>query len=418
MTDERVGAKMTANLAIPFLTSSTGALLVVRGRQEAALARWPTMTRTHRGVADGAVDGLPRHVDVLVIGAGQAGLGVAYWLGKHPELSVLVVDALPVGESWVQRWDSLQLFTPRRFSALPGLRFPSGATRAPSRLEMAAYLRTYAEKLELPVRTGVDVRHVARVADGFVAQTGGGPVRAKHLVIATGPFRQPYVPAAGDDLDASVTQLHSLHYRRPSDIPAGEVLIVGGGNSAAQLAIELAGSHTVTIASPGPLWFLPEDILGASMYWWTLLSGILNAKADAWLSRYVRRRGDAIVGQELRALIREGQVRLLPHRVLAGQGRELELADGTAVPVASVLWCTGFRPATSWLEVDGALDPTGAPVHDQGASPVPGLHWMGLPWQTRLNSSIIDGVDRDARCTVRRIVAASQPAAAPKVRGS
>jgi putative flavoprotein involved in K+ transport len=209
-----------------------------------------------------------------------------------------------------------------------------------------------------------------------------------------------------------VTQLHSFAYRRPSDIPAGDVLVVGGGNSAAQLALELASSHRVTLASPGPLWFLPEDILGISMYWWTLLTGILNAGADARISRYIRRRGDAIVGTELRGLISAGQVRLLPHRVVGGRGHTVELADGTSLPVTSVLWCTGFRPDTGWIDVEGALDPTGAPLHDDGASPVPGLHWMGLPWQTRLNSSIIDGVDRDARRTVRRIVTASAARAA------
>lgn len=355
-------------------------------------------------VPDGTDQPLPHRVDLLVVGAGQAGLGVAYWLKQHPELAVLVVDAEPIGESWVQRWDSLQLFTPQRFSALPGMRFPRGGSRTPSRLEMAAYLRRYAEVMALPVRTGVRVTRLGRDAADFVAETTHGSIRADQVVLATGPFRRPYVPDAADDLDPSVAQLHSFDYRRPSDIPPGNVLIVGGGNSAAQLAIELALTHKVSIASPGPLWFLPEDILGASMYWWTLLSGILNAKADAWICRYIRRRGDAIVGQELRSLIREGQVRLLPHRVVAGHGTHLKLADGTSVPVTSVLWCTGFRPDTGWIEVAGVLDTVGAPVHDQGASPVRGLHWMGLPWQTRLNSSIIDGVDRDARATVQRVM--------------
>jgi putative flavoprotein involved in K+ transport len=361
----------------------------------------------------GDADDLPREVDVLVIGAGQAGLGVAHSLRRHPWLQVLVVDALPVGESWVERWESLQLFTPRRFSGLPGLRFPAGPDRTPSRLEMAEYLRSYAAAFALPVRSGVLVRRLSRDRSGFVAQTTSGPVHAQQVVLATGPFRAPYVPAAGKDLDPSVTQLHSFHYRRPSDIPPGDVLIVGGGNSAAQLALELASSHRVTVASPGPLWFLPEDVLGISMYWWTLLTGILNAGTDARVSRYIRRRGDAIVGTQLRRLVRDGRVRLLPHRVVGARGRSATLADGTVLPVDSVLWCTGFRPDTDWIDLPGAVDQRGAPVHDAGASPVRGLHWMGLPWQTRLNSSIINGVDRDARRTARRIVAAHRPGKAP-----
>jgi len=343
-----------------------------------------------------------RQVDVLVVGAGQAGLGAAFRL-RPLSLEVLVLDARPVGESWTERWDSLQLFTPRRFSALPGLRFPAGATRSPSRTEMADYLRAYVREFALPVETGVRVERLSGGTGDFLAQTTGGVVRARQVVLASGPFRRPYVPAAAEGLDPTVLQLHSYDYRRPQDVPPGPVLVVGGGNSAAQLAVELAATHEVTVASPGELWFLPEDVLGVSTYWWTLLTGVLNAPSGAWISRYIRRRGDAIVGRQLRGLVRAGRVRVLPHRVVAGRGGEVELEDGTRLTVATVLWCTGFRPDTAWIDVSGALDEDGAPRHTEGASPVAGLHWMGLPWQTRLNSSIIDGVDRDAKATARRI---------------
>lgn len=359
-----------------------------------------------QGTSQGPAAGRVREVDVLVIGAGQAGLGTAYWLQRRGDLEVLVLDAAPVGQSWIDRWDSLQLFTPRRFSALPGLRFPKGPTRSPSRTEMARYLRAYVDRFGLPVETGVRVHRLTTGPSGFCAETSAGVVHARHVVLATGPFHVPFVPGAGAQLDPSVTQLHSYDYRRPDDVPPGRVLVVGGGNSAAQLAVELAATHDVTVASPGEPWFLPEDVLGVSMYWWTLLTGVLNAAADARVSRYVRRRGDAVVGRQLRELARSGRVRLLPHRVVAGHGDQVELADGTRVPVSTVLWCTGFRPDTAWVEVEGAVDGDGAPRHHEGASPVAGLHWMGLPWQTRLNSSIIDGVDRDARRTARRILAA------------
>jgi putative flavoprotein involved in K+ transport len=345
---------------------------------------------------------LPGDVDVLIIGAGQAGLGAAHWLHRSGVHDVVLVDGQPVGQSWLERWDSLQLFTPRRFSALPGLRFPLGAGRSPSRVEMAAYLRDYADRLPSPVRVGVHVESLTYETGAFVATTSAGCVRARQVVLATGPFRRPYVPAAAEGLEPSVRQLHSFEYRRPSDVPPDAVLIVGGGNSAAQLAIELARTHEVTVASPGPLWFLAEDILGVSMYWWTLLTGVLNARGSAWISRYIRRRGDAIVGRELRELVERGQVRLVPHRVVAGAGDRVTCGDGSVLFVASVLWCTGFRPDTSWIDIPGATDAAG-PVHVRGASPVGGLHWMGLPWQTRLNSSIIDGVDRDGRRTARRV---------------
>ncbi len=344
--------------------------------------------------------------DVLVVGAAQAGLGAAYELTREPGLDVLVLDGQPVGQSWRDRWDSLTLFTPRRFSGLPGLRFPRASSRCPSRLEMADYLQSYADRFALPVRTGVRVTRLRREDGVFVASTDQGEVRAAQVVLATGPFHRPFVPDAARGLHEDVHQLHSYDYRRPAQLPSGDVLVVGGGNSAAQLAVELASTHLVTVASPGPLWYLPEDVLGISMYWWTYLTGILNADKDAKISRYIRRRGDAIVGKQLEELVEAGEVQLHPHRVVSGSGRVVVLEDGTALPVSTVLWCTGFRPETSWLDLPGALNDRGEPLHDEGASPVPGLHWMGLPWQTRLNSSIIDGVHRDARRTAERVRAA------------
>lgn len=342
-------------------------------------------------------------VDVLVVGAGQAGLGAAYWLTRDANLSVRVIDRAPLGESWRERWDSLQLFTPRRFSSLPGLDFPEGPTRCPSRLEMADYLVAYTAHHALPVATGVTVTRLARDEGGFLAETSEGKIRARHVVLATGPFHLPFIPDAGEGLSEKVWQLHSYDYRRPEQVPAGRVLVVGGGNSAAQLAVELAQTHKVTVASPAPPWYLPEDVLGISMYWWTYLTGILNAGKDARVSRYIRDRGDAIVGKQLDTLVSAGRVRLHPHRVVSGEGERVRLEDGTDIDVAAVLWCTGFRADTRWLDVPGAVDSKGEPLHDEGASPVPGLHWMGLPWQTRLNSSIIDGVDRDARALAARI---------------
>ena len=346
---------------------------------------------------------LPHDVDVLVVGAGQAGLGTAYWLTRDPALRVLVVDRAPVGQSWVDRWDSLVLFTPRRFSSLPGLAFPDGPTRCPDRLEMAAYLRAYAERFDLPVRTGVEVRRLTGTAGAFVAETSQGTVRARHVVLASGPFARPHVPDAAAGLSPHVHQLHSGGYSSPQDVPPGEVVVVGGGNSAAQLAVELSATHRVTVVTPRPPWYLPVSVLGVDLYWWLRLTGVLNAGADSRVARSVQRRGDAIIGRQLRELVRAGRVAVVPHRVVAAEQDRLQLADGTALRVSSVLWCTGFRPDTRWLDVPGATEADGTPVHTAGASPVRGLHWMGLPWQTRLNSSIIDGVDRDARAVARRV---------------
>lgn len=342
-------------------------------------------------------------LDVLVVGAGQAGLGTARTLLRSGVPRVLVVDGDPVGTSWLDRWDSLRLFTPRHFSALPGRRFPRGATRSPSRTEMAAYLQDYAR--DLPVRTGVRVERLQRDGGRFLASTSAGHLTARQVVLATGPYSRPRLPAAAQRLGPGVVQLHSSQYRRPADVPPGPVVVVGGGNSAAQLALELSRDHRVHVAASQQPWFLPEDVLGISLYWWISLTGVLRAPAGSRVERYVRGRGDGVVGQELRRRVERGEVALTTSRVVDAEDDALVLADWRRLPTRTVLWCTGFTPDTGFVDVPGALDDDGAPLHDRGASPVPGLHWMGLPWQTRMDSGIIHGVAADARRTARRVAA-------------
>ncbi len=344
-------------------------------------------------------------VDVLVVGAGQAGLGTVHHLRREaPGLSVRVLDAGErVGDSWRGRWDSLRLFTPRRWSALPGLPFPAGPGESPDRLEMAAYLQAYAARLDVPVETGARVTRLVRDGQGFCAQTPAGPVRARQVVLATGPFGDPHVPAAAAGLDASVVQRHSHDYRRPSDLPGAVTAVVGGGNSAAQLALELRTSRRVVLVTPGEPWFVPSHLLGVTSYRWMSALGVLGADADGRLSRWVRRRGDAVFGRELVGPLRRGELDLRPSRVVGAEGRALVLADGSRLVADAVLWCTGFHASYGWVAVEGALDTAGDPVHDRGASPVPGLHWMGLPWQSRLDSSIVHGVDADGLRTARRV---------------
>jgi putative flavoprotein involved in K+ transport len=356
--------------------------------------------------APDSLDGIT-DVDVLVVGAGQAGLGTGYWLGRRTRLSFLVVDGTDrIGDSWRQRWDSLELFTPRRFSSLPGTAMPRGRGEYPSKDETADYLAAFADNQGLPIRPRTRVLTLEQDGlGGFVADTTTGCIRARHVVVASGPYNTPFVPEAADGLDPSVAQLHSSAYRRPGDLPGQDVLVVGAGNSAAQLAVELAASRRVTVAAPGGMWFLPARVLGVSLYWWLWLTGILNGPSGNRVSRMVRARGDGVIGRDLQALVAAGTVRMRKERVCGARGRAVVLADGTEVRTNAVLWCTDYRPDHAWLRVPGALDEQGRPVHGAGRSPVPGLHWVGLPWQTRLNSGIIDGVDRDARKAVRRIMA-------------
>lgn len=345
-------------------------------------------------------------MDVLVVGGGQAGLGTGHHLARLSSLSFLIVDGADrVGDSWRRRWDSLVLFTPRRFSSLPGTPMPRGPGEYATKDQAGDYFEDYAARERLPVRLRTRVTGLTRHdAGGYVAETTTGLIRARHVVIATGPYTAPYVPDAAAGLDPAVAQLHSSAYRAPADLPGDDVLVVGAGNSAAQLAVELAtAGRRVTVAAPGGMWFLPARLLGVSVYWWFWLTGVLNSPSTSRISRLVRARGDGIIGRDLQALVATGEVRMHCQRVVGAHGRTVALADGTEVSADAVLWCTGFVPDHDWVRVPGALDEQGRPVHDAGRSPAPGLHWVGLPWQTRLNSGIVDGVDRDARDAVRRI---------------
>lgn len=344
---------------------------------------------------------VPATVDVLIIGGGQAGLGMAYRLRGTDASTLIVDDRARTGDVWRERWRSLVLFTPRRFAALPGLPLPRGTSYYPRREEMANYLETYATVHELPIVHRTRVTAVRREGEGFVVECQRDDqqlaVRARSVVVASGPFQYPRVPRVSSGLAGTVAQVHTSVYRTPSDLPLGRTAVVGGGNSAAQLAVELSATREVTMIAPAPPWFIPERILGVTVYWPLKLFGILSSPAESRISRYIHSRGDGILGTEAKRAVRKGRMRLLSSRVVGAEGRELVLADGSQIEVDAVLWATGFRTHYPFIQIPEALTEHGAPLQTAGVSPVPGLYWIGLPWQTRLDSSIIHGIAADSR---------------------
>lgn len=342
---------------------------------------------------------LPERVDVLVVGGGQAGLGMGYRLRKAGVTFVIVDDRARTGDVWRARWRSLVLFTPRRFAALPGLPLPPSTGYYPTREQLADYLERYAAEFALPVVRETRVTTITRSGDDFVVETSRGTIRARTVVIATGPFQYPRVPRVGAKLAASVAQLHSHDYSCADDLPHGRIAVVGGGNSAAQLAVELAASdpaRRVTMVAPQKPWFIPERLLGISVYWPLKLLDILSSPATSRISQYIHSRGDGILGTEAKRAVKAGRLGLLTSRVTDAHERSLVLADGTQLEVDAVLWATGFRTHYPFVQVDGALTDHGAPLHEGGVSPVNGLYWLGLPWQRRLDSSIIHGIAADS----------------------
>jgi putative flavoprotein involved in K+ transport len=226
--------------------------------------------------------------DVAVVGAGQAGLAIGHFLAKQGRRFVILEAASGVGAAWRSRWDSLVLFTPRRYDALPGLAFPGDPDGYPTRDEVAAYLEQYAEYFELPIEVSTPVRSLSKVADGFVLDTNGSAIRADAVVVATGPFQAPIVPAFAGGLGNEVFQTHSAGYRRPADLPQGRVLVVGGGNTGFQIAKELADSREVHLAIGSRQTPLPQHLLGRDLFWWLTKLELLSKTDDSRIARRAR----------------------------------------------------------------------------------------------------------------------------------
>ena len=273
----------------------------------------------------------PDRVDVAVVGAGQAGLAVGHFLARQGRRFVILEAADAVGTAWRNRWDSLVLFTPRRYDALPGLRFPGDPDGYPTRDEVIAYLEQYRAAFDLPIEFNSAVRSLTTADDTFRIELDDRQVVADQVVVATGPFHEPRIPEVAAQLAPEVFQLHSSGYRRPGDVPEGRVLVVGGGNSGFQIAKELSASHAVELAVGSRQTPLPQRVLGRDLFWWLTKLGVLTKTVDSRIGRRARDR-DTLIGSSPRELKRRHGVTLRPRAVRAS-GRTVTFADGSETGV-------------------------------------------------------------------------------------
>jgi putative flavoprotein involved in K+ transport len=350
--------------------------------------------------------------DTIVIGGGQAGLATGYFL-KRQGRDFIILDAnARVGDSWRKRWESLRLFTPACYDGLPGMPFPAPAHAFPTKDAMADYLEAYAVRFELPVRTGVRVDRLSRQGDRFVVTAGNQRFESEHVVVAMGNYQEPYVPPFAQELNPSIVQFHSSEYRDPSQLQDGGVLIVGAGNSGAEIALEAVRSHPTWLSGrdTGHIPFRIEGVASRLFlsrlmirfnfhYLLTVRTPIGRKLRPKFLAQTV-----PLIRTKPKDLALVG-VERVPKVIGVRDGLPV-LEDNRVLDVANVVWCTGFHPGFSWIDLPVLGEEQ--PMHERGVvAREPGLYFVGLHFLYAMSSGMIQGVGRDAAFIAKDIAARS-----------
>lgn len=348
---------------------------------------------------------MTRGADVVVVGGGQSALAAGYFL-KRTGLSFVLLDDQPTpGGAWLHAWPSLRLFSPAAYNALPGWPMPAGGNGTPTREEVVAYLRAYEQRYALPVRRPLSVLAVERGEDGFrIREASGGVRAAKAVISATGTWRRPFVPAyPGADAFAG-TQSHSAHYAGPAAYAGKRVLVVGGGNSGAQILAEVSQVAQTLWVTAQPPRFLPDDVDGRVLF---------ERATERWRAQQQGRDpeppaggfGDIVMLPQVREARARGVLVSRPPFVrFTATGAAW--ADGTRAQFDAVIWCTGFKPALQHLQPLGVVDAAGrVEVDGSRALALPGLWLLGYGDWCGIASATLAGVTRAARATVRQVQA-------------
>ena len=359
----------------------------------------------------------------VIIGAGQAGLSAAYHLTKRG-LPFLVVDADErIGDHWRNHWDSLRLFSPAFVDGLPGMAFPAPRSHFPTGRAMGDFLEAYARRFGFPVLSGTIVERVRKTEDAsFEVIAGDRRITADQVIVATGAFRHPRVPAVAYSLDPTIRQFHSSEYRNPSQLRQGPVLVVGLSHSGADIAFEVAKTHQTFLSGKAVGEFpIKATDSKRSLLGWFIVRALatrvftLGTPVGRRMAPHVRSGGGPLLRVRSGDLREAGVTRYDERTTGASNGKPM-LQDGRVLDVANVIWATGFRPDYGWVDVPGFADADGWPIGARGISPAAsGLYFLGVPFQWAFASMNVFGAGRDAGYVVDRIaerVTARRPVAA------
>ena len=353
-----------------------------------------------------------QHTHTVVIGGGQAGLTVGYYLRKRG-IPFVILDAHPrVGDAWRRRWDSLRLFTPSRYAGLPGLSFPGRGDAFLTKDQVADYLQNYAERFRLPVTNGVKVDSLSKEGQRFVTTAGDLRFESENVVVAMANYQVPRVPEFAHDLDPSIVQWHSHDYRNPAQLKDGGVLVVGVGKSGADIGLEVAQTHPTWMSGKetGHIPFRIESFIARNfLVRLVRFVGHHVLTVSTPIGRKVRpkmlAKAAPLVRVKPQDLIDAG-IERVPRVVGVREGRPL-LADDRTLDVNNVIWCTGYQPGFSWIQLP-IFGEDGRPDHERGiVKRMPGMYFVGLHFLYAMSSATLIGVSRDAERVVKAL--ASRP---------
>ena len=346
---------------------------------------------------------MKENYDTVIIGAGQAGLSAAYYLKKINEDFIILDEGSKVGDSWRRRWDSLRLFTPAQHDSLPGFPIPAKRRALPTKEDMADYLSNYAAKFSLPVQLDTKVTELNRASDRYEIITSMGKIYADHVIVATGPNQNAYIPAFASELDKGISQIHSSEYKNPQLFPASDTLVVGAGTSGVEIALELSKSRSTMISGRATP-HIPDFLFRyLGRLYWRFIHHVLTIRTP--IGRKVKPKiiggGAPLISVSVENL-KEAQIERLPRLTGVKEGLP-QTEDGRILKVASIVWATGFRPDFSWIKLD-ILGQNGWPQTHRGISEkFKGLYFVGMLFQYALTSGLVGGVSRDAAFIVNHI---------------
>ena len=347
-------------------------------------------------------------LDFIVIGSAQAGLSIAYYL-KQAGKDFLVVDGEnEIGASWLNRWDSLTLFTPTEYNHLPGLKFDAPKGYYPNKYEVANYFKTYASTFEIPVRFNTLITSVKKKKDSFILTHANGELSAKQVIVATGPFHVPYTPPCHRKLNNSILQMHSNYYKGLHQLKSGDALVVGGGDSGYQILDEISkdGNRTVYFSGATNVKSLPQQFLGKTLWWWFTLIGFLKFNKYSIIGKQIKSTTQPVIGTDVREILSRKNVHSIG-RTKDALDSTLYFEKGEVDTIKNIIWATGYRPNFNWIE-GLELDEENYPNNYRGVSNIDGLYFIGLPWMYTRGSATLGGVAKDAEYLAQVIIEAHE----------